>query len=44
MRALIERRHEEIVQLIQRLVQIESPSGDVEGSSLHGGAQALTLA
>jgi glutamate carboxypeptidase len=32
MRALIERRHEEIVQLIRRLVQIESPSGDVEGS------------
>jgi glutamate carboxypeptidase len=31
-RALIERRHEEIVQSIRRLVQIESPSGDVEGS------------
>ena len=32
MRALIERRHEEVVQLIRRLVEIESPSGDVQGS------------
>ena len=33
MRALIERRHEEVVQVIRRLVEIESPSGDVQGSS-----------
>ena len=32
MRALIELRHEEVVQLIRRLVEIESPSGDVQGS------------
>jgi glutamate carboxypeptidase len=31
-RTLIERRHEEVVQLIRRLVEIESPSGDVQGS------------
>ena len=32
MRALIERRHEEAVGLIRRLVEIESPSADVQGS------------
>jgi len=32
MQALIERRHEELVQSILRLVEIESPSGDVHGS------------
>lgn len=31
-RTLIERRHEEVVQAIRRLVEIESPSGDVQGS------------
>jgi hypothetical protein len=32
MQALIERRHEEVVQLIRHLVEIESPSGDAQGS------------
>jgi glutamate carboxypeptidase len=31
-RALAERRHEEVVDLISRLVQAESPSGDLAGS------------
>src|SRR5262249_7538209 len=31
-RALIERRHGEVVEMIRRLVEIESPSGDVQGS------------
>jgi glutamate carboxypeptidase len=31
-RALAERRHDEIVKVISRLVQIESPSGDMQGS------------
>lgn len=32
MQALIERRHEQTVQLIRTIVGLESPSGDVEGS------------
>ena len=32
MQTLIERRHEELVPAIRRLVEIESPSGDVQGS------------
>ena len=31
-RELIERRHDQVVDVIRRLVEIESPSGDVEGS------------
>jgi glutamate carboxypeptidase len=33
MLALIEQRHKKVVQLIRRLVEIESPSGDAQGSS-----------
>src|SRR5262249_8516849 len=32
LRALIERRHYEVVEMIRRLVEIESPSGDPQGS------------
>lgn len=31
-RALIERRQEQVVELIRRLIEIESPSGDEQGS------------
>lgn len=46
-RAFIERRQEETVKSIRRLVEIESPSGDVEGSLaavglLEGAARAIS--
>ncbi len=45
-RALTERRHKEVLEIISRLVEIESPSGDMQGSRavndlLEGAARAI---